>query len=129
MTTMITEAMKDAVSVSPLWSVVGGEVGVERLPGDPPNVLLGADLGQTQGVVLVGRGVDLLDQQGLLVWPHVDVLQLVPDGHLAHLELLGAELRPENHLAEDLHSGLQTPAVHTGRVQKCVPGALTVANT
>ena len=67
-----------AMSVSPLWPVVGGEVGVESLSGDSSDVLLGADLGQPQGVVLVSRGVDLLHQQGLLVGPHVNILQLVP---------------------------------------------------
>ena len=65
--------------------MVGGEVSVEGLTRDPPDVLLRADLGQAKGVVLVSRGVDLLHQQGLLVGPHVDVLQLVPDAVLERI--------------------------------------------
>ena len=64
---------------------------------DWADVLLGTYLGQPQSVVLVRRGVNLLHQLGLLVRPHVDVLQFVPDSHLAHLKLLGAELGPEQH--------------------------------
>ena len=53
----------------------------------------------------------------------------LPDHHLGNFHLLGREEGPQRDLAQHLHRLLQAPAVHAGRVQERVPGALTVANT